>query len=312
MDRELDRRVAMRASRQYGLITKQQALAAGVTAAGIKHRVMSGRWQIVRPGVYVIAGSPPSWEQAVLAACLAGGTATVASHITAAHLWGFGVSPEPGIHVMSDRDRRIRLDGVIAHRSLLLPKLDRTRHRKIPATTAARTIIEISGSIGPWVTGSWLDAGIRRRVTRLQEVRSCVARLAGPGRRKLSVIRTVLTTRLPGYDPGDSNLEVRALRALRDGGLPAPVQQHRVTVGGRNCRIDLAYPEAMVAIEIDGWEWHGNRSAFDADRARANELEAAGWHVFRFTSATTDAEIARVIRTALTNLGHFGSQSEPD
>ncbi len=300
-----DQRVTDRSARQYGLITRKQCIELGMPPHAIDHRVAGGRWQAVRPGVYLIAGSPPSWEQAVLAACLAGGDGTVASHMTAAHLWGFDVESEPGIHVMSDRDRRIRLDGVMAHRSILLPKLDRTRHRRIPTATAARTVIEVSGSLGPWVTGSWLDAGTRRRITRLPEVRSCVARLAGPGRRKLSVIRTVLSTRLPGYDPGDSNLEIRALRALRDGGLPAPVQQHRVMVGKRRCRIDLAYPQAMVAIELDGWEWHGNRSAFDTDRARANELEAAGWHVFRFTSASSDAEIARVIRTALTNLGHL-------
>lgn len=307
MDCQLDRRLATRASRQYGLITKQQALSAGATAAAIKHRLASGRWQAIRPCVYLIAGSPPTWEQAVMAACLAGGNGTIASHLTAARLWGFDVAPEPGIHVMSDRTRRIRLDGVVAHRSLLQPELDRTRHHRIPVATAARTLVEISALVGPWVTGSWLDDGLRRRVTRLAEVRSCVARLAGPGRRKLSVVRDVLTTRLPGYDPGDSNLEVRALRALIAAGLPAPVQQHPVTVGRRTCRIDLAYPEAMVAIELDGWAWHGNRTAFDADRARANELEAAGWHVFRFTSTTSDAEMARVIRAALMNLGHLRS-----
>jgi very-short-patch-repair endonuclease len=65
------------------------------------------------------------------------------------------------------------------------------------------------------------------------------------------------------------------------------------------------------AIELDGWTWHGSRTAFDADRARANELEAAGWHVFRFTSATSDAEIVRVIRTALRNLGHLWSHGDP-
>lgn len=295
----VDERATMLSARQYGLITRRQAIALRMQPDAIDHRLATGRWRAIRAGVYVIAGSPPSWAQAVLAACLAGGDGTVLTHATAAQLWAFDRVPESGLHVMSDRGRRIRLDGLTAHRSLLLPKLDRTVHQRIPTTTAARTITEMSGSIGPLLAGSWLDAGIRRRVTRLAEVRCCVARLAGPGRRKLSVIRTVLEFRLPGYDPGDSNLEVRALRALRDGGLPAPVQQHRVTVGGRRCRIDLAYPEAMIAIELDGWEWHGNRSAFDADRARANELEAAGWHVFRFTSTSSDAEIACVIRAAL-------------
>ncbi len=301
----VDQRATDRSSRQYGLVSRKQCLDLGLRPHSIDRRVASGRWSVARPGVYAIAGSPPSWEQAVLAVCLAGGDDTFASHLTAAKLWGFDVAAEPRIHVLSTRARRIRLEGVTAHRSILLPQLDRTRRRRIPTTTAARTLVEVSGSLGPWVSGSWLDAGIRRRIVRLSDLRGCVARLAGPGRRKLSVIRSVLLTRLPGYDPGDSNLEVRALVALRDAGLPPPVQQHRVTVAGRRCRIDLAYPEAKLAIELDGWAWHGNRTAFDADRARANELEAAGWHVFRFTSTTSEADIVRVIRTALTNLGHF-------
>ena len=92
---------------------------------------------------------------------------------------------------------------------------------------------------------------------------------------------------------------MRFLRAIVGAGLPEPVQQHPVSVGGRQYRIDLAYPEHKVAIEIDGWEYHRSRSAFDDDRTRANDLVVAGWHVLRFTSGTTDAQAAATVAAAL-------------
>jgi very-short-patch-repair endonuclease len=55
----------------------------------------------------------------------------------------------------------------------------------------------------------------------------------------------------------------------------------------------------MIAVEIDGWEHHRTRTAFDHDRARANDLVVAGWQVLRFTSSMTDAQAVATVRTAL-------------
>jgi very-short-patch-repair endonuclease len=75
--------------------------------------------------------------------------------------------------------------------------------------------------------------------------------------------------------------------------------QHRVRIDGRSYRIDLAYPEVMLAIEYDGWEHHRTRSAFDRDRARGNRLEILGWTVLRFTSQSTDLDIVATVRAVL-------------
>ena len=60
-------------------------------------------------------------------------------------------------------------------------------------------------------------------------------------------------------------------------------------VGGRTFKIDLAYPVVRLAIELDGWEFHGTRSAFDDDRTRATLLVANGWPAC--ASRSTDAKI---------------------
>lgn len=75
-----------------------------------------------------------------------------------------------------------------------------------------------------------------------------------------------------------------------------PAQQYRVRIGGRTIRIDLAYPERKLAIELDGWEFHRTRTAFDDDRTRANLLVAHGWTLVRFTSRSSDEEILGCLR----------------
>ena len=47
--------------------------------------------------------------------------------------------------------------------------------------------------------------------------------------------------------------------------------------------LDLAWPELMIAIELDGRVPHSARRVFDDDRARQNALVADGWTVFRLT-----------------------------
>ena len=66
-------------------------------------------------------------------------------------------------------------------------------------------------------------------------------------------------------------------------GFRPPVQQFRVRVGRRTFKIDLAYPVVRLTIELDGWGFHGTRSAFDDDRTRATLLVANGWAGVRFT-----------------------------
>jgi very-short-patch-repair endonuclease len=62
------------------------------------------------------------------------------------------------------------------------------------------------------------------------------------------------------------------------------IPQYEVRVGQRFIgRVDFARPELRFAIEVDGYEFHSSLSAFNRDRARQNELVAAGWTVLRFT-----------------------------
>lgn len=299
-------RLSTIAASQHGLITLRQALAAGLGVGQIRHKTRSGEWVVLRPRVYAVAGAPPTWAQAMAATALSLQPRAWLSHATAGGFWGFGGGQPEGIHVLVDADRRVKLAGVRSHRSRALFSADLTRHLRVPVTSPERTLVDLSAAVSPRALGRLLDDGLRRRIVRLERLRSCVGRLGkSPGRRP-AVIHDLLSARLPGYDPGDSDLETRVLRTLLDAGLPVLVQQYRVRLGGRTYKLDLAHPPSKLAVELDGWAFHHTRSAFDDDRARANVLVAHGWTLLRFTSRSTGDEIVTCVAASLRQCGRFG------
>ena len=256
---------------QHGLLSRGQARQR-LRQNELDWWVASRRLLPVRPGVYRVAGVPVSWEQRLHACCLSAGAGVYASHRSGGRLWDLSSVPSVRLEVVAPRTRKVRLAGVVAHRSNLLDHRFVTEHRGIPVTTAERTIVDLSAV---------LVEHMRRR-----------------GRRRITVMDRVLEAGL-GVDPGESELEARVGRWLVEGGLPRPVPQLWVVAQGRRFRLDLAYPDRRVGFELDGWESHGSRHAFDADRERGNELALEGWCVYRFTARTPRTTVVRVAREAL-------------
>lgn len=299
-----DERLARLARRQHGIVSRRDALTVGVTDSQLQTRVRAGQLERVRPGVFRIAGSVATWEQAV-AGALASQPGSVASHGTAARLWGFEPAPPTeGIHLLAPTGSRSRGAGIVAHRSVHHDLHDLTRRLGLAVTTSARTLADCCDALGAEGTGRALDDLLRRGQVTLDEVRATAARLAGPHPRLLRPLGAALALRVEGYELADSDLEVRALRLIREAGLPAPVQQHPVLLAGRThpYRLDLAYPWWMVAIELMGWAWHGNRSRFDRDSSRTSALVSAGWTVLPYTSETLDAQLVPELSRVLTRL----------
>ena len=166
--------------RQLGLITREQCFACGLTEGQITHRLRSGIWIEIRPGVYALGGVAPSWEQALLAVTLS--TAGCwASHGSGAHLFGVrGFLEVPdAFEVVTSLGRLSRLDGVVGHRSGHLFDADLTHRGPIPTVTAARAIVDVSGRLTVKQLGSAVDEALRRRLLSLEGLRRCAERL-GP------------------------------------------------------------------------------------------------------------------------------------
>lgn len=169
----------------------------------------------------------------------------------------------------------------------------------IPVTTPARTLCDTTAYSPPWLVERGTDDALRRKLMTLRALMRVFLDLATQGRRRSTIMRAVLDDRLPGFQPGDSQPEVRLTRWLTSAGLPKPVQQHRVRIGNKTYRMDLAYSAEKIDIEYDGWETHRVRSTFDADRERDQILELDGWLVLRFTSRHGRATVVERVATAL-------------
>jgi very-short-patch-repair endonuclease len=297
--------IATCAARQHALVTLEQARVCGFTEEAIRRRVEAGSWRRVRHAVYLLNGAPQTWEQAALAAVLASGPEAVASHSTAGVLWGLpNVLHEVTFEVSTPRPRRVRQPGVRVHRTMRFLEIEHAVRRQIPVTSVARTLVDLSGSMSVQQLGIATDFARRERELRLVELQRCIAGLAPARGRKPTRIQSVLRARLERHDETESGLEMRVLRAIVNAGLPEPVQQCRLRIGERWRRIDLGYPELKLAIEVDGWTHHAPRSAFDADRARDNDLALIGWDRLHFTSTFTDKQIADTVEAKLAALGH--------
>lgn len=81
--------------------------------------------------------------------------------------------------------------------------------------------------------------------------------------------------------------------------------QRAVEVSGHCYRLDYAIEtlRTRLAIELDGFEFHGNRTAFTYDRLRQNDLLAAGWEVVRFSYDSIRLETARCVAQLQAVLG---------
>ena len=274
-----DQQSAEVASGQRGAIERSEAMAAGHTRASLQHRVTTGRYQRVQPRVYRVAGAPVTYEQQLLEACKT--TGGVASHRAAAALWGLDVPPGT-LEVSVTRPRCPRPKGVIVHRSTDLRPEECTVRFGIPITNPLRTLLDLGAVLPAWLVTDALDSALAKRLVTLPGLEVMVLTHGKKGRRGVGVLRKLLEERCD-TNP-DSVLESRMMRLCRQHDLPLPKFQYVIRHGKAFvARVDFAYPEIKLAIEVDGYEKHSSLDAFQRDRSRQNDLVELGWTVLRFT-----------------------------
>ncbi len=285
------------ASAQHGVVTKAQASRAGMTPDQMRWRLRSGRWQVLHPGVYLLEGAPASREADIMAACLAGGPGTFASHRAAAWLWGLLLPVRALSEVTVPAGRSVRLAGVVVHRGK--PLQAAVVLRGIPVSTPLAAVVELAAvEEDAEVIHRALDVGTRRRIFTGQAVFDELLAKPRHGVPGLSRLRAVMSER--GY-PGitASALERRFLRLLREAGLPAPIREAQVGP----YRVDSTWEGSALTVELDGHDTHGTPEALQADLARQNALIAAGRDLRRYTARDLAVRPAQVMEEVARGLG---------
>lgn len=300
----VDHRVARVGAVQHGVFTRRQAMELGAGRGLIDQRVASRRWELLYPGVYRLLGSPVSWRQSLLAACLAAGERTAASHRAAAALQRLPGGAEGLLELSVPKGRRVELRGMIVHQVRGFEPIDVSVVDAIPVTTPTRTLIDLATVISADTLEEALDEALRRRLTTVPRLRHRIAALGRRGRRGIAVLYALVEARAASRTVPESTLETRFLRLVRRAGLPPPVCQYNVRENGRVlARVDFAYPDILLAIEVDGYRWHSGRARWERDLGRRNDLTARGWRVIHVTSSDLEHRPDRIVRMIAEVLG---------
>lgn len=268
------------ARRQLGLVTTRQVAAEGMSASAVSRRVASGAWQRVLPGVLRDVMVEPSPAQSALAAVLWADDDALVSHAAAGALLGLdGVTVRvPEIWVPPGR--RLRSGFVVVHRGTV-DATDRRMVGVIPVTSPARTLVDLAGVLDDEALAAAVEDAVHRGLTTPLALARRLDALGGKGRPGTSRLRRILDDRGAGV-AADSRLEVRIWRTLRAVGL-APVRQHPVRVAGRTYRVDLAFPEARLAVEGIGDRYHRSPLHRQHDQRRLADLASVAWTVLPVT-----------------------------
>lgn len=224
----------------------------------------------------------------------------MASHLAAARLWG--LAEDDAVEITVPENRLVRLRGVRVFRSRNLASRWVSRRGGIPVTNPLRVMVDVGSLVAPARLSDIIERALSERLVSIAGLEVAYAAL-GRGRVGAAVLRVALDDRALGAAPADGLLEPRMARLFRDRKLPPAVFQHQVRAGGRFvARVDFAYPERMLAIEVDGHQVHSTPQALQRDLTRQNALVSLGWTVLRFTWSDVvhrPEKVASDIRTVL-------------
>jgi very-short-patch-repair endonuclease len=285
----LDTVIARLATRQHGAVAVWQLTALGISTSGINRRLADGRLWRVHRGVYAVGelDRRGHWMAAVLAC----GEGALLSHRDAAALWDLRQTNRSAVDVTIARTRRRRRPQITVHGTAEIHADDRAEVDGIPVTSVARTLLDLAEVVSTDHLRRAYEAAERHGLLDMHAVHELVAR--SNGRRGVSSLLALLD-----YDPAiavesKSDLESRFLDLVREAGLPLP--QLNVLVEG--FLVDVYWPKARLVVELQSWEHHGHRQAFERDNERLARLQVAGYSMLPLTYRQLCDHPAWVIRS---------------
>ncbi|MET0144590.1 MAG: type IV toxin-antitoxin system AbiEi family antitoxin domain-containing protein [Ilumatobacteraceae bacterium] len=290
------------ASRNHGIVTRRAAGTAGVPARTWYRCIERGLLEPVHPGVCRMFGSARTPEQAILAAVLGAGKGALASHRSAARLWGV---PRPDGDVVDiilpARSRQANLTDVAVHRPRDLRDLTPSRRAHIATTNILRTLCDLGavdeGAV-PGAVGHVVTTGLASP----DALQAAIRRHSRRGRPGVPALRDALDEWVIDDKPVDSVLEPAMRRLLATHALP-PADFHP-TIGGYE--VDFLVRDSTIVLECDGWSTHGlDQRTFELDRHRDADLSALGYVVLRFTYRDITRRQRRVAERIRTNVARW-------
>jgi hypothetical protein len=284
-------RLAALASEQGGCFSRRQALAAGLTRGLVERALGRGEWLRLHPGVFTWAGMPLGTvgkQWAAIVACQDDEPERVSaiSHRSAAATIGTrAFTADHLVEISTARATRPRLQRVQLHRVRDLTSDDVTTKYGPPTTTPSRTLIDLAPSLSPRLITRVMEEWLADRKVTIADLRADIERLSRRGRTGPRTLEAHLDGRTLGDEIADSGLEAELGDLLTRYAVPLPVHHFIVDHEGHVvAEVDWSYPEAMVAIEVNGYGVHlMHRDRWEDDLDRHNAITSLGWSVLYYS-----------------------------
>jgi hypothetical protein len=284
-----DREIAQQAANGYRNLTREQLLAVGLDDHAIKRRPWLSR---VHSGVYSVGGPPRTGLEHASAALLACGDGAALSHGSAMTLWGMWTRWELPIHVAVPRDRRP--GRIKVHRLSGLTARDIRSVKDLRVTSPARTLLDMAPSMTGRALRRRVNDARRARLLTLADLADVLERFRN--HRGVHRLRPLLSVK---GGPTRSEWEDAFPAFCKQYGLPEPVLSRWVA----GYEADALFPEEKIVIELDSWDFHRDRDAFESDRDRDVDRLVAGywtvritWERIKYRSAREAARLHELIR----------------
>jgi very-short-patch-repair endonuclease len=284
----LDGAIGELARRQHGVVSWMQLRGLGVPRHVVDARVQAERWHRLHRGVYAVGHLALTWRSHLIAAVYACGPGALASHRAAGALHGLLRSQR--IEVTTGRSAKPK-PGITVHRTRLIHPEDRVVVAAVPATSVARTLVDLADVL----TEERLTDAVRQaEILRVFDLEA-VQRACAPGRRGRHRLARVLATYQPEPHLIRSEAESKLKQLIEAHSLPQP--QFNVNLHGYE--VDAYWPEQRLVLEVDGAATHHTRHAFHIDRRRDRALAAHGIQSLRVTAPDLGTGLMDQLRAIL-------------
>ena len=276
----VDVAIAALAGRQHGVIALGELKGLGLGESGIRHRVARGALHRLHRGVFSVGHPLVSIDGRRMAAVLACGLGALASYRMAGALHAILRSLALEVTIPGRGSRSV--PGVLIHRTRRLDADDVTVIDNIPCTSLARTFLDYAELATPRQLERACEQAEIQRIYDQRAIDRAIER--NPGRRGARRLLAVTAGFRPGTTPTRNDLEEAMLAICERIGAPRPLVNGWIPFPeGGGAEPDFLWPGPKRIVEVDGYETHGTRHAFESDRARDRRLKLLGYEVIRFT-----------------------------
>jgi very-short-patch-repair endonuclease len=270
-------RLRQQIRRQHGVVSLEQARAAGYTRRAVARKIATKAWFPAGPRVYLVGEHHETPRSRSVAAVISLGPDATLDGVSAAWWWGLhDTSPaRPQVAVPPARRPRPR-DAVDVTRRVIAPE-DRARVGGIAVTTRTLTVLDAAARLGLEDGARVADRALQTGAASIAGLREVHTRTAG--RRGAPIGAELIAL----ADGGARSWAERALHAgFRRAGIAGWTANTEIVLRGFGRAVgDVVFEEAKVIVEVDGWAYHRDLRAFLRDGPRQSALAAAGWVVLR-------------------------------